>query len=79
MNTVELLDEALQTARSLGFTVRQDWLSGSGGGCEIKGQRCLFVDLSLTPIEQLDQVLSAIRPYLNEGVELSAALRRKAA
>jgi hypothetical protein len=79
MHTVELLEEALQTARSLGFTVRQEWLGGGGGGCEIKGKRWLFVDLSLPAIEQLDQVLSAIRPYLNESVSVSKELRRRAA
>lgn len=61
MHTVELLEEALQFAQSLGFTIRQDWLSGSGGPCEIKGKRWLFVDLSLTHREQLDQVVAAIR------------------
>lgn len=61
MHTVELLEEAMQFAQSLGFAIRQDWLSGSGGPCEIKGKRWLFVDLSLTHREQLDQVVAAIR------------------
>ena len=76
MHTVELLDEALKTARKQGYTIRQDWLSGSGGPCEIKGQRFLFVDLSLSPREQLDQVLAAIQTVAEPSVELSPPLRR---
>jgi hypothetical protein len=79
MHTVELIEEAIQLARSLGFNIRQEWLGGAGGGCEIKGQRWIFVDLSLAPLEQLDQVLSAIRPALHAGVPISPQLRRHAA
>ena len=62
MHTVELLDEALDLAAQLGFAIRQEWLGGSGGGgCEIKGRKCLFLDLALSPLEQLDQVAQAIR------------------
>jgi hypothetical protein len=77
MHTVELLEEALQLAAALGINVRQDWLSGSGGACEIKGKRWLFVDLSLSHVEQLDQVLAALRdvPALS-GKTLSPPLQR---
>ncbi len=60
MHTVELLEEALALAARQGFKIRQEWLGGTGGGCEIKGQKWIFVDLSLNPVEQLDQVLSAL-------------------
>lgn len=61
MHTVELLDEALDLAASLGFAIRQEWLGGSGGGgCEIKGRKHLFLDLALSPLEQLEQVTQAI-------------------
>jgi hypothetical protein len=76
MHTVELLEEAVRAATSLGYSVRQDWLSGSGGACEIKGKRWLFVDLSLSPLEQLDQVLSAIRTAPSIEVPLSPELGR---
>jgi hypothetical protein len=69
MHTVELLEEALKTARKLGFVVRQDWLNGAGGACEVRGKRILFVDLSFSSVEQLDQVLAAIKqanPTLSE-------------
>lgn len=62
MHTVELLEEALEVARSLGYIVRQEWLGGSGGGaCELKGQRILFLDLAVGPLEQLQKVLEALR------------------
>jgi hypothetical protein len=76
MHTVELLEEAIKTAHSLGYSVRQDWLGGSGGACEIKGKRWLFVDLSLPPLEQLDQVLSAIRLVSNDRTLMAATVRR---
>jgi hypothetical protein len=56
------LDEALRLAERLGYVVRQEWLGGSGGGpCQIKGQKHFFLDLALSPAEQLDQVAEAIR------------------
>jgi hypothetical protein len=62
MHTVELLEHALSVAESLGYGIRHEWLGGgSGGVCEFAGKRWLFVDLALNPIEQLDQVVEALR------------------
>lgn len=61
MHTVELLDQAVALAQSLGYAVRQDWLGGGGGSCEVRGRKWLFVDLALTPAEQLGQVLDALQ------------------
>ena len=61
MHTADLLEEALKVAKSLGFSIRHEWLDGSGGGgCEIHGQRWIFVDLALGTAEQLAQVTEAI-------------------
>lgn len=61
MHTVELLEQAIAAAERLGFTVRLEWLGGNeGGGCEFGGQKWLFIDLSLSHIEQLDQVIQTI-------------------
>jgi hypothetical protein len=62
MHTVELLDQALETARRLGYGVRQEWLGGVGGGrCQFAGRNWIFVDLALNVVEQLDQVISALK------------------
>ena len=62
MHTVEMLDAALALAKQVGYRLREEWLDGrGGGGCEIRGQKWLFLDLALGPEEQLEQVLSALR------------------
>ena len=62
MHTVELLDQALDLAQRLGYTLRHEWLGGSGGGgCELYGRKILFLDLATGPEDQLDQVLDTLR------------------
>ena len=62
MYTAEILDAALRLAENAGYQVRHEWLGGNGGGgCELKGRKLLFVDLALSPAEQLDRVLDALR------------------
>ncbi len=61
MHTVELLEAALAAAEKAGYRVREEWLGGSGGGgCEIRGQKWLFLDLALGPSDQLEQVLETL-------------------
>jgi hypothetical protein len=62
MHTVEMLERLESLAHRAGYTVRHEWLGGAGGGaCEFAGRRWIFVDLSLTVIEQLDQMASALK------------------
>jgi hypothetical protein len=62
MHTVELLEEAVDAARRLGFEVRQDWLGGNGGGhCIVRGRKWLLLDVAQTAEERLDVVTDAIR------------------
>ena len=62
MHTVEMLEQAVDLAVRLGYTVRQEWFAGSGGGgCELKGRKFLFLDLDLAPEERLEQVVAALR------------------
>jgi hypothetical protein len=62
MHTVELLQEAVEVARRLGYEVRQDWLGGDGGGhCIVRGRKWLLLDVSQTAEEQLDIVAEALR------------------
>ncbi len=66
MHTVEILDQALSLATECGIVVRQDWFGGSAAGaCAFKGRRWIFLDLSLSPHEQLGQVLQALRGLPN--------------
>ena len=62
MHTVELLNEAVDTARRLGYEVRQDWLGGNGGGhCLVRGRKWLLLDLAQSADEQLSVVAEALR------------------
>lgn len=62
MHTADLLYHALRAAEQSGYQIRQEWLGGSGGGdCEIKGQKWLFIDLSLSLPDQLHLVVEALR------------------
>jgi hypothetical protein len=62
MHTVEILEQALDLASRLGYTIRQELLAGNGGGgCELKGRKLFFLDLDLAPDEQLEQVLNTLR------------------
>ena len=85
MHTIELLEKTMALAERLGYTVRQEWLGGAGGGaCEFGGRKFVFVDLSLTVVEQLEQVASAIRhdpslPHLDAPVGVHTYLGTKRA
>jgi hypothetical protein len=62
MHTVELLQEALDTARRIGYEVRQDWLGGNGGGhCLVRGRKWILLDVAQSADEQLDVVVEALR------------------
>jgi hypothetical protein len=62
MHTVELLERLKDLAEAAGYTVRHEWLGGAGGGaCEFAGRKWIFVDLSLSVVEQLDQLAAALR------------------
>ena len=78
MHTVELLEQALQVADQLGYSIRHEWLGGAGGGaCEIRGRKWLFVDLALNAVEQLEQVAAVLRADAAiYAVELPPAMRR---
>ena len=62
MHTVEMLGHGLDLAARLGYQIRQEYLSGNGGGgCELKGNKIFFLDLALDPAEQLDSVVDTLR------------------
>jgi len=76
MHTVQLLSQAIETARRAGYQIREESLDGAGGGhCLIRGKKCLLLDLTQTHREQLDDVLDALRSEPNlAAVGMTAAL-----
>jgi len=62
MHTVEMLDHALELAARLGYSVRQEWFAGCGGGaCELRGRKLLILDLDLDAEDRLEQAVAALR------------------
>ena len=69
MRTVELFEQYARVAEQLGYQVRLEWLGGgAGGACEFGGRKWIFVDLAVSPEEQLEQVAEALR--IDPGVHL---------
>jgi hypothetical protein len=79
MHTVELMDQAIATARKLGYSIRQEWLGGvAGGACEVAGRKWLFIDLSLSTDEQLEQICRVLEEDPGIGAfPLAPALARR--
>ena len=79
MHTAQLLAQALDAAKRLGYEVREDALEGAGGGhCLIRGKRCLMIDMTQSYREQLGDVLDALREAPNLGsIELHPALSER--
>jgi len=62
MHTAQLLSQALDLSRRIGYHIREEALEGAGGGhCLIRGQKWLLLDLTQTRQEQLNDVLDALR------------------
>ena len=70
MHTAQLLSQALDAARRLGYEIREDSLEGAGGGhCLIRGKKWLL---------QLSDVLDALRVEPDLGtIELHPALAER--
>ena len=87
MHSVQRMEAAIALAQRIGWKVRYEYLGEVGGGaCEIGGQKWIFVDLALTPYEQLDQVLEALKAdaaihtvKVPEGLREDLELWRRAA
>ncbi len=76
IHTVDLLEEALSLATHFGFEVRREWLSGrKGGACRLGQKHLLFVDLSLSAAEQLEQVIGPLRSVVDRAASLSISPR----
>ena len=74
MHTVEMLERLKELAEQAGYTVRHEWLGGAGGGaCHFSGRKWIFIDLSLSVVEQLDQVAAALKDEPALGTLATAA------
>jgi hypothetical protein len=61
MHTVELLHQAMELARTMGYEIREEWLGETGGGsCEFGGKRWIFLDLGHNPLERLEKVTDVL-------------------
>jgi hypothetical protein len=57
MNVVEELEVLIELAQQHGYRVRYDYFGGTGGGfCQVNGAKWLFIDLALSPAEQVDHL-----------------------
>lgn len=62
MHTIERLERLKEVAERAGYTVRQEWLGGvAGGACQFAGRKWIFLDLSLSVIEQMEQMAEALQ------------------
>jgi hypothetical protein len=77
MHSVEMLEKLIDRALRLGYQIRQDWLGGTaGGGCELRGTPWVFLDLSLSPEERLEQLARALANDSRfEGADLAPEIR----
>ena len=62
MEIRQMLSLAKETARDLGFHIRQDLLRDQHGGmCEFGGKRWIILDVSQNSMEQLHAIGNALR------------------
>ena len=61
ISQVELIEEAVELARQVGYEIREDWLTGDGSGhCLVRGRKLLLLDQS----EPRDGQLAALQEAL---------------
>lgn len=60
-DTLGLLEEAMQLARDVGFTVREEPLGDApGGACTVGGRRQILVNAALPAAQRLDVLLDVL-------------------
>jgi hypothetical protein len=60
-STIDQIDAWTEVASQLGYTIRYDHFGGTGGGlCEFGSTRALFMDVSLSSLEQLERLEQTI-------------------
>jgi hypothetical protein len=80
MHTVQTMEHLKELAQQAGYVVRHEWLGGvAGGACEFAGRKWIFVDLSLSVVEQLEQLAEALDRDPAAPQTLTNRIRLKAA
>lgn len=73
MSLITQLEQSIESARQQGYDIRFDWFGGTGGGiCQVNGKKVLFIDLALSPVEQLERVRLALGSAPSTGRENAA-------
>ena len=60
MDAKEELKITLDKIKTHGFQIREEWLDGGGGECEIRGKKVFFSDQTLPLPERLEQAAAAL-------------------
>lgn len=76
MSAVAQFDRLAELAQSMGYQIRYENLGGTGGGlCSFSGRKFLFVDLSLSLLDQIAQMQEALSRDASLPVNLNPAVR----
>jgi len=60
-DVIDRLEAAIHTIQEMGIDVRREWLiAGVSGLCRIGNRQIIVLDQSLSPIEQIDVIQSAV-------------------
>lgn len=61
MHTIELVELAIGLLRQCGYRIRQESLGDTpSGACELRGQKWMFLDPTLSSLEQLQVLIDAL-------------------
>ncbi len=68
--TPDLLRETLELAKQTGYVIRTECFDGNGcESCVLHGKKLLFVDLTLSPSDQFEQVLQILCTEVPEWLQ----------
>lgn len=58
------LQSFISLAKEKGFEIRHELLDGIGSSiCEVRGKKCLFLDVSCGPAEQLESIKATLQSH----------------
>lgn len=64
LNIKKQLQSFITLAKDSGFEIRHELLDGIGSSiCEVRGRKCLFLDVSCGPAEQLESIKATLQTH----------------